>query len=204
MLCKTDNSEVPPYVVQIPVGGWCPIPTATTVHSHTTINLSLKLTGIGTATTDSARLGINSTPTRLNRDVNVVIINSQNQQVVSAPGKVTFDSATGLYKGTTDLGDNFVTGSYLVKVRMDNTLWKTVPGIQNIVAGDLLNTPVSELISGDIKQDNEINLLDYTIMISCLQGSGADCQFGTANNETSFNIKVKEFFSYLGSRRQGD
>lgn len=145
-----------------------PIPTTTSHPSETRINLSLQLTGIGNAT-ESAR-GINNRPKRPARNVDIKFLNSQNQEVLSRSGAVHFDAASGLYKGTTTLGANFQGGPYIVKVRTDNTLWKQVPGIQNIVAGTTYELPLTQLVTGDVNQDNEINLNDYTIFLTCYRG----------------------------------
>src|SRR5690606_29602486 len=50
-----------------------------------------------------------------------------------------------------------------------NTLWRTIPGIQNISAGIQNQMPTTRLVSGDTDQNNEINIIDYNAFISCLQ-----------------------------------
>lgn len=152
------------------------IPTTTSHPSETRINLSLQLTGIGNAT-ESAR-GINNRPKRPARNIDIKFLNSQNQEVLARSGAAHFDAASGLYKGTTALGANFQGGPYIVKVRMDNTLWKQVPGIQTIIKGETNNLPTTQLASGDIdkKRDNELNLFDYNRLIGCLRGQVEACQ----------------------------
>ena len=141
-------------------------PTPTGIPSGTTsLSLSITLTGIGVS--QNPALGINNNPKRPQRNVGVTIVNSGNQQVGSFNSTIDYDAATGKYKGNVNLGSNFVSGSYLVKVRFDNTLWKTIPGIQNITSGQTYKAPEATLVSGDIIQDNEINLLDYNALLSC-------------------------------------
>lgn len=149
-------------------------PTPTTVPNETYLKLAFKLTGIGVG---SSSAGLTSAPQRPRRNFEVVILNSQNQPVLTTKGWASYyagtDSVTspGVYTGGVTLGTDFPTGSYLVKVRMDNTLWKAVPGIQNITGGgnNSISTPVS-LITGDVNGDNVINLLDYNLFLSCLGG----------------------------------
>ena len=149
----------------------CTSPTGSS--QKTSVDLALSLTGIGTGSA-----GINNNPKRPQRQVEVLVINSQGQQVSSISGAVNFDASSGVYNGTVDLNNNIPTGNYIIKVRMDNTLWKQIPGIQTITAGETTETPVTKLTTGDINQDNVIDLLDYNLMISCL----ADKSTCTANS----------------------
>ncbi len=143
-------------------------PSVTTTPAGTTLKLNLQLTGIGVAS--NSALGLNSSPKRPTRSIQATVINAQNQQVASSSGTANFNTTTGYYNATLTLGNNFQTGAYLVKVRMDNTLWKTIPGIQNITSGSEYQAPLAQLVSGDVNQDNEINLIDYTRVIGCIQG----------------------------------
>ncbi|HVZ67574.1 MAG TPA: VWA domain-containing protein [Patescibacteria group bacterium] len=155
-------------------------PTATLAPQATSVDLNLALVGIGTASSDSARLGINSTPQRPQRVTQIQIYNAQNQMISSNSGSVTFDPTSGTYKGTITLGNNFQTGSYLIKTRLDNTLFKTTPGIVSITAGTSNQSPLTQLVSGDINHDNVINLLDYTMFLSCLHDKST-CQGNELN-----------------------
>ncbi len=191
-----------------------PTPTATPSPSigasQTSINLALGLAGIGNAT-ESAR-GINNNPKRPARSIEVKLLNAQNQEVFSSSGSASFESSSGLYKSTIDLGNSFVSGPYIVRVRMDNTLWRNIPGIQNIAAGQENNITQVSLISGDVNQDNEINLLDYSGFTTCYRGGCAELQSaGLDQGEViDFNDdgKIDELdlnILYSGfSRRKGD
>ncbi|HVT00967.1 MAG TPA: VWA domain-containing protein [Patescibacteria group bacterium] len=156
-----------------PTAGPTATPTATITPQNTTVSLDLSLIGIGAPSSDSARLGINSSPQRPTRLVQVQIYNAQNQLVASNSGNVAFNSTTGTYKGTIDLGSNFQTGNYLIKTRMDNTLFKTSAGIVSITAGATNAAPSTQLVSGDVNHDNVINLLDYNQFITCIQNKSA-------------------------------
>src|SRR3972149_6356166 len=159
-------------------------PTATP-SATTLLNLSLSLTGIG-ATTSA---GINNNPARAQRDIQASLTDSQNANVASFDADVNFAALEGIYKGTLNLGVNFASGPYLVKTRMNNTLFKLVPGIQNITSGTTPQAPVAALVSGDVNQDNEINLTDYTLMISCLQNPSCNTEF----NPGDFTSSIADF-----------
>ncbi len=176
-----------------PAGGWCPAtPTPTTAPTgtggQTTIELSLQVTGVGT----NSSQGLNNNPKNSQRNVEVGAFNAQNQNILSTDGTVNYDATNGLYRGSVIV--NLTTGAYIVKVRLGNTLWRQIPGIQNIAAATSNQTPTAILVSGDLNRDNEINLLDYTLMISCLQNRS------TCNNSLSME-DVKGFIAFMNAAR---
>src|SRR6185503_21005460 len=107
-----------------------PQPTDTPVPGSTVLVLTLNLHGIGTGG-DSANptsLG-NQNPTRASRNVTVDIYDVQNQLVVSQTGTIEYNSNAGKFVGSVNLGPQFVTGLYTIKVKTDQYLRSIVPGI---------------------------------------------------------------------------
>ncbi len=141
---------------------YCPPGTPTPTISGTSITVYLSLVGVGS----TGEPGINNNPKRPIRDVEVQLTDSTNSGGGEASGIVAYQPSSGLYVGTIPL-PIFAPGAYTTKVRLDNTLWKRISGIQNIVAGQNTQTPPTTLVSGDFNQDNVINLLDYNMLVSC-------------------------------------
>ncbi|MBI4091899.1 MAG: hypothetical protein HY427_01695 [Candidatus Levybacteria bacterium] len=179
-------------------------PTPTGIPPGTTnIGISITLTGIGVSQNPAS--GINNNPKRSQRNVEVMIVNSSNQQVDLTKSTINYDPATGKYKGNVGLGSNFISGSYLVKVRLDNTLWKNIPGIQNIILGQTYNAPEAALVPGDIIQDNEINLLDYNALLSCYGAKTCTTKVQADLNDDNKVDEVDLNILYAGfARRVGD
>lgn len=187
--------------------GICVVPTTTATPTGIpsgTSNLSVTITLTGIGVSQNPALGINNNPKRSERNVEVRIVNSGNQQVDLTKSTVNYDSKTGKYRGNVSLGDRFISGSYLVKVRLDNTLWKTIPGIQNITSGQIYNAPETALVTGDIIQDNEINLLDYNALLSCYGNKAcatkiqADVNDDDKVDELDINILYAGFAKRVG------
>ncbi len=137
----------------------------------TSLSLSLKLPGVGNG---AASLQLNANPKRLERGVTIVLSNSQNQQLESVTGKLLYDRTSGLYKGIINLGKTIQTGAYLIKVSVDNSLRKSLPGIQNITVDTINQSSTIEFLQGDIvasdgtaQQDNVIDVADYTTFLAC-------------------------------------
>lgn len=124
----------------------------------TKIQLSLKLPGIGT---DG-----NKNPRNPQRSMQVFLFNYFNQQIMQATSSATFD---GMYyfKGEGNFGTDLRAGIYFVKVKLDNTLTKIVRENATILAGSSFPAPPTILISGDVNNDNSLDILDYNIFISC-------------------------------------
>jgi hypothetical protein len=143
-------------------------PTETPAPNDTVLTFTVGLHGIGTGG-DSANPDSqgNMSPLHPSRTVNVDIYDVQNQLVTSEPGTITYNTSSGKLTGSVDLGAQFVTGLYTIKVKTDQYLRALVPGIQTITAGQTKTLPGVTLVAGDINNDNAINIEDYNILIGC-------------------------------------
>jgi hypothetical protein len=65
------------------------------------------------------------------------------------------------------MGTSLLSGVYTVKIKADQFLRVLIPGIQTITAGSTAQIPTTTLISGDINNDNAVNILDYNILMGC-------------------------------------
>jgi hypothetical protein len=152
----------------------------------TVVNVVVGLHGIGTAG-DSANPGSdgNMSPLHTTRTITVSIFNSQNQQIVSQQGTITYNNTSGQFDGNVDLGSQFATGAYTVKIQTSQYLRGLVPGIQTITAGQTNTLPYLPLVTGDINGDNQINILDYNIMMGCYSDLLPAVSCTSANNVLS-------------------
>lgn len=145
-----------------------PLPTSTPIPGATEVSVLLGLQGIGTAG-DSANpdsVG-NMNPLHPTRTITMQVYDSSNTLVASQEGTVQFDSSTGDFEGTVNLGTTFQTGLYTVKIQSPQYLRALVPGIQTITQGQVVTLPLVTLVTGDINGDNQINILDYNILMGC-------------------------------------
>ncbi|MFH1187129.1 MAG: hypothetical protein V1697_03065, partial [Candidatus Levyibacteriota bacterium] len=79
--------------------------------------------------------------------------------------QLSFASSTGRFTGSVNLG-TFASDDYTVKIKSEGYLRRLIPGIQSLKQGSNTMTQVN-LVTGDINNDNAINILDYNILISC-------------------------------------
>lgn len=177
---KSGNPQTPvltttngtPHLFQIEGGGTVTptnTPTPTFAPGDTGMKFSYKLPGIGKTTGD------NTNPARTSRTTTVSIYNSANAQVGSdRTATAVYDPATGLFNGQINLGTGFTTGSYQVKIKVDNSLIKRIPGIVTLTFGNPNNpTPQVTLVTGDIDQNNSLSIEDYNDIIQCFKGNTA-------------------------------
>jgi len=188
-----------------------PAPTISVAPGDTLLNVTLGLQGIGTAG-DSASPNSdgNMSPLHPQRTVIATVFNSQNQQVASQQGTVTYNSSTGYFDGTVDLGQGFATGSYTVKIQTPQYLRGLVSGIQTITSGRTNTLPYLSLIVGDINGDNQINILDYNILMGCYSdllpatncnptnNALSDLNDDGAVNEFDYNLFLRELTNVGG------
>ena len=108
---------------------------------------------------------LNNAPKRPNRDINIKAVNAQGVET-TFNGNIPYNTTTGKFEGTAGIGSALADGPYTIKVRMDNTLWKAVPGIIQLTNGTI-TLPEVTLVTGDVSQDNQMNIDDYNALMSC-------------------------------------
>lgn len=152
------------------------IPTTTPYPTQisTILKFDLLLHGIGSSGDNpnpNASSLSNKNPLHPQRDINVVLIDSNNQQLSNAVGSISYDADQGNFIGTLDLGPNFKSGDYNIKVKSERYLRKLVQGIVNIQSEKENMIPQTALVAGDVKTDNLLNVLDYNILLDCGYGA---------------------------------
>lgn len=147
---------------------------------NTMFSFSVSLRGIGT---DG-----NAKPIRMQRMIVVDVYNSQNQLVVTRVGKVTYDAQKGLFDGEVSIG-LLQPGEYTVKLKTSSYLQKTAPGIVTIrQGGGLYQIHKVTLVSGDVTNDNQTNILDYNVLMGCYSDlAPAKKCTATVRDMTDFN-----------------
>ena len=140
----------------------------------TKLSFVIGLDTIGTTGTNTVSLSkeSNKNPKHPQRTLKVEVLDNSNQKVEEVEADINYvagESAQnyGKFIGTATLSDDFNTGNYIVKVKVDGRLKKQIPGIQRLEAGKINSMDPVNLIAGDIDNDNKIGMLDYGILISC-------------------------------------
>jgi hypothetical protein len=135
--------------------------------SNATANVTVYLHGIGNGgdNVNPSSQG-NMTPQHTSRVVDVQIFNAANQLVTDNQATVNYDSGAGNFVGQTSLGA-IESGPYTVKIKTDQFLRGQLAGIQTLTTGQTVSLPAIKLVAGDVNSDNQINILDYNILIGC-------------------------------------
>ncbi len=159
-------TDVPTPTQFIPTN--TPMPSPTPVPGNTIAKFSVFLHGIGKGG-DSVNPNAtgNLYPLHPQRDATIDIYDVQNQLVTSQQGKITYNLGNGNFEGSIDLGNQFTTGIYTVKVKTDHYLRGLFAGIQTITNGSTVTFPSTTLVNGDTNNDNQINIMDYNLIIGC-------------------------------------
>jgi len=139
-----------------------PIPTPTINPSNTRLGISVKLEGIGAEEQTS-----NKVPQNPSRSSVVEVINTVNVVVRSVTTLLTYDLA-GYFSADVDLGTSIPSGQYLVKVKMDNSLRKLNKDLVTLAPSTKTTILPFWVVTGDIDQNNKLELDDYNLFRSCL------------------------------------
>jgi hypothetical protein len=152
-----------------------PIPTPTIGASETIVKVAVTLPAIGNTVS-----GDNHTPKTLTRQVTAIVYDSQNALVPSSIGVLTYNSTNGKFEGQVGVTVTSTTStSYRIKLKLNNTLFKFIPGIITIVPAATTNVaPSVELVPGDLtgasnEPDNTLDILDYNLFQACYRGQPA-------------------------------
>lgn len=166
-------------------------PTPTLAPGQTAVSFTLLLHGIGSAgdnpnPTDSDLS--NKNPRHPQRNITMSIYDANDQLVTTTTGILYYDGATGDFKGQVDLGTNFSSGTYTIKIKSDRYLRRLIPGVQTITKSQNNTIAVAQLVAGDTNGDNTLNILDYSALLDC--GYGEINPLPITNSSSQFAQQV--------------
>ena len=152
--------------------GTCTAAAITPVPAGSTgLSLAVGIPGIGQKLANNDD---NPTPVNMSRIASVKVLDNNNVVSSTSDAQLVFNPTTFKFEGPLDLGAQFTTGSYIVKVGLDNTLLKKSLGIVNITNRSASNTAsFAPLVAGDLNQDNVINVQDYNNFIACYRNQAS-------------------------------
>lgn len=147
------------------LGVQCSPPTGI---SGTSFAVTLLLHGIGQGGDNvNAGSGGTSNPLHQSRNITVSVLNNSNQVVAIKQGSVVFDSSSGSFKGSIGMG-NVTNGNYLIRIKTDGFLSTQIPGIIAVSSSQQnISLPSVSLVTGEINNDDQLDILDYNILIGC-------------------------------------
>jgi hypothetical protein len=101
-------------------------------------------------------------------------------------------------------------GQYIIKVKSDQHLRRAISGFVTLTAGTTQQLPSVTLITGDINNDNSLNVLDYNVIIGCYsdispatsctasQKLAADINDDGSVNQFDYNLFLRELSVQTG------
>lgn len=148
-------------------------PSPTLAPGQTALSFKLLLHGIGAAGDNPNPTGndlSNKNPRHQQRNIIVTVYDANDQLVTTKTGTLSYDGATGEFNGQVDLGTNFSSGTYTIKIKSDRYLRRLIPGVQTITKSQNNTIALTQLVAGDTNSDNTLNILDYSALLDCGYG----------------------------------
>lgn len=109
---------------------------------------------------------VNPAPASATRPIRIEVLDGSNQTIYTRDTTAS-RSGTG-YVASVDLGSNWTSGYYTVKVKIRYTLRKIVGGgVQPIVKGTTNTLQNQAVVPGDVDDNNVVNITDYNLMMQC-------------------------------------
>ncbi|MBI2195922.1 MAG: hypothetical protein HYU48_02660 [Candidatus Levybacteria bacterium] len=174
----------------------------------TALTLRVGLNGIG-ATGDRVNPGAssasNKSPVKTTVQAFVHISDNKVDITSKIPVNLTYESSTGIYGGTASLPSS-VTGTHDIRIEVPGRLIKKL--------GVTTGTPQTlsgNLFAGDIDGDNDIDIFDYKLLLSCSiyaslaqkvdcagKSSEADLNLDGKVDQFDYNLLLREFGAQQG------
>lgn len=141
--------------------------------------------------------------TNKEKEVEVFLFDLGNNQVANTVGTLTLTGSQ--YSGVVDPVADIKTGTYFVKVKLNNTLRKNIqPELQKITEGETTSLPQVTLYQGDFDGNNRIDLVDFNIFVRCFEAECPEEALVDLNEDGEINmldhsILLEAFFNNQGS-----
>ncbi len=190
-----------------------PKPTAIPTPGKTLMAMTVLQDGIGSRgdnTNPTENSLSNKKPVHTTIGAETLIYTLNNSLIASGTGTLTYDSASGSYKGNVPISAGFPSGQYIVKVKSTYHLRKQVDGVQTIKEGTTNTVLPVSLVAGDIDNNNVLNILDYNTLIGCYsdllaavsctanQKVSSDLNDDGQVNQTDYNLFLRELSTQPG------
>jgi len=186
-----NNSPVPTSPTE-PTSPPPATPTPTIPPKNVTISFNYQ--GIGN--------GGNVTPTHTQRNYTVELLGNNGTVAGSANGIANYQN--GIFTGTSALPD-IPTDSYQIRILVDGSLPKLIPGFLKLPTEQDTTTTQVPLTSGDINLDGTLDIIDYNMMVACIQRAciGNSFTYSDLNDdntvdERDLNILLRSFATRSG------
>lgn len=182
-------------------------PTPTIPAGNTVFGVTVYLHGIGNGGDNAnPNSGGNPNPLHKSKPITITVFNASNQLVMTVQGNLLYLTGDGKFGGYIDMG-MLASGNYLAKIRTDGFLTRQISGIITVTQGQINNISSVSLIAGDINNDNQLDILDYNILISCFgikqnassctaaptqKSSGADINDDGSVDGIDYNLFLRE------------
>ncbi len=194
------TSTVSPTPTVTPTGvSGTPTPTPRT--NGTNVFVTVGLHGIGNGgDNENPQSKGTMNPQHPVRDVLITFVSLQGTIAATGTGQITFDSASdsaqGLFTGIVTLATS-LNGDYLIRIKSNGFLERQLSSVVSLSQPRMQQKPVIippvYLVSGDLNNDNKLDLLDYNILVGCYgvkQNDPASCpaQFQTTPSQVGADL----------------
>lgn len=144
------------------------ITTGPTLTPNLVLQFDALLHGIGKAGDASSPQSTgNPSPKTQTRQGTLTFYNSANQRVLETQVPLIYNSSKGVFSSSLVLDSKLSQGTYVVKIKTERYLQKEFSQLLTLSSSKTYSLASISLIAGDINGDNQLNILDYNILIGC-------------------------------------
>ncbi|HSX08834.1 MAG TPA: VWA domain-containing protein [Candidatus Saccharimonadales bacterium] len=189
-------------------------PTATPTPGKTTMNMTVSLDGIGNRGDNTNPTGntlSNKQPQHRSIGADILVYTTSNNLIASGTGTIAYNETDGNYSGNVPISAGFPSGYYVIKVKTHTHLRRQIEQVQNILAGQVNTITPATLVTGDINNDNSLNILDYNLLLNCysdltaavdcpalINKTDSDLNDDGSVNQVDYNLFLRELSTQPG------
>lgn len=163
----TPTGGISPSTTQTPSPSVSPQPSITNNPNATSFTVTLLLHGLGAGGDNvNPNSGGNTNPQHPNRTATMTISDTSNNPVGTPIQVAITYQSDGTFQGTAN-NISLASGNYIIAIKTDGFLQKQYSNIFQPQPGQTITLPKISLVTGDITNDNQLDISDYNALISC-------------------------------------
>lgn len=208
------NTPAPTNVTPVPTGTPPLTVSPSPTQPSSALFLIVCLHGLGNCG-DNANpsSGGNTAPLHTQRVVTMSFIAATTAPEATSHATIIYNPQARNFQATVFI-PQLPNGAYVLTIQSDGYLAKQIPGIVTVTQGQHVTLPEVSLTTGDVNNDNQLDIIDYNIILSCFgtkyttssclapnttSSPGADLDDDSTVDGADYNLFIRELSVQRGN-----
>lgn len=152
----------------------------------------------------------NQEPKHPERNLFLEVLDTTDRALATLSGKLNYQSGEGIFTGDGKITSGIRKGMYTFRALTPMFLGKKITFDQEVKPGESYELPLTDLISSDVDNDNQLSILDYNLIADCYtypdmqppcdqaKAESVDTNDDGVVNEFDVNLFIRELSARIG------